>query len=192
MPVLFIGSRLLALPIPKKKVAGILQGALLSLLFAGLTGLLSKVRFYLPFTPVPVTGQVFAVLLAGLLLGRLYGTLSQIFYIGFGLLGISWFSVFPLIPTGGYLLGFIAAPYAVGWLLDRWERISFTTVMAALVSGIALIHLFGLVFFAAATGTGLAASFRLAVLPFIPFDLSKAIFVALLVLSWKKMRVQNS
>jgi biotin transport system substrate-specific component len=42
----------------------------LSLLFAGFTGLCAQLRFYLPFTPVPVTGQVFAVLLCGIFIGK--------------------------------------------------------------------------------------------------------------------------
>lgn len=192
MYIFLTGSRLLPLPALEKKTAAILRGVLFSLLFAGITGLLSRVRFYLPFTPVPVTGQVFAVLLAGLLLGRVYGPLSQAFYIGFGLLGMPWFSVFPLIPTGGYLLGFIAAPYAVGWLLERWDRISFARAMVSLVAGICLIYILGFCFFAAATKTGLAASFRLAVLPFIPIDLGKAVFAALIALSLKKVSVQKS
>ena len=185
------GSRLLALPVPKRRINMVIRGVLFSLLFAGFTGIMSRVRFYLPFTPVPVTGQVFAVLLSGLLLGRVYGPLSQAFYIGLGLCGIPWFSGFPLVPTGGYLLGFIAAPYAVGWLLDRWERISFVRTMASLIAGICLIHILGFSFFAAATGTGFPASFKLAVLPFIPFDLGKAVFAALIALSLKKTSIQK-
>lgn len=185
-------SRMLALPAPKNRLIGILRGVLISLLFAGFTGLLSKARFYLPFTPVPVTGQVFAVLLAGILLGRLYGSLSQVFYVGLGLLGVPWFSIFPFIPTGGYLLGFIAAPYVVGWVFNRWERISFSSAMASLTIGIVLIYSSGFLYFAAATGAGLTSSFRLAVLPFIPFDLLKAVFAALLVYSLRKSMNQNS
>jgi len=192
MYIFSTGSRLLPLPALEKKTAVILRGVFFSLLFAGFTGLLSRVRFYLPFTPVPVTGQVFAVLLAGLLLGRVYGPLSQAFYIGFGLLGMPWFSIFPLVPTGGYLLGFIAAPYAVGWLLERWDRISFARAMVSLVAGICLIYILGFSFFVVATKTGLAASFRLAVLPFIPIDLGKAVFAALIALSLKKVNVQKS
>lgn len=95
-----------------------IRSSLFSVLFAGFTGLCAQLRFYLPFTPVPVTGQVFAVLLAGLFLGRIYGPLSQIFYVTFGVAGIPWFAVGPLGPTGGYIAGFIIAPLITASLMD--------------------------------------------------------------------------
>jgi len=78
---------------------------LLSLTFTGITGLCAQIRFYLPFTPVPVTGQVFAVLLSGAILGKEYGTLSQLLYVFAGIAGIPWFVVGPIGPTAGYLVG---------------------------------------------------------------------------------------
>ena len=59
----------------------------LAISFACLTGLMAQMRIYLPFTPVPITGQVLAVLLAGVLLGKRYGGLSQVFYVGIGAAG---------------------------------------------------------------------------------------------------------
>lgn len=173
----------------KCKTHTLLKGVLLSLLFALFTGILSRVRFFLPFTPVPVTGQVFAVLLCGLLLGRVFGPLSQAFYVGLGLLGFEWFSLFPLVPTGGYLLGFIAAPYVVSSIIDSSATKGFLRTMTALTAGVVLIYLFGFSFFTAVTGTAIATSFRLTVLPFIPFDLGKAVLAALIVCPlWKKYR----
>jgi len=189
MHLLPITSRLSAAPNIKAKTLLLLKGVLLSLLFALFTGLLSRVRFFLPFTPVPFTGQVFAVLLAGLLLGRVFGPLSQAFYVGLGLLGFEWFSIFPLVPTGGYLLGFIAAPYAVSFIIDRVKTTDFFRTMTALSAGVLLIYLFGFSFFTAVTGTAPVTSFRLTVLPFIPFDLGKAVLAALVVCPlWKKYR----
>ena len=62
----------------------------LAFCMAGVTGLSAQVRVPLPFTPVPFTGQVFAVLLAGVLLGRYYGALSQLAYVGLGVAGVPW------------------------------------------------------------------------------------------------------
>ncbi len=184
-----ISSGSQAAPNVKVKTLLLLKGVLLSLLFALFTGLLSRARFFLPFTPVPVTGQVFAVLLAGLLLGKVFGPLSQAFYVGLGLLGVEWFSLFPLVPTGGYLLGFIAAPYAVSFIIERAKTTDFFRTMAALFAGVLLIYLFGFSFFIAVTGTAPVMSLRLTVLPFIPFDLGKAVLAALVVCPlWKKYR----
>lgn len=172
---------------PKAKVLIILRGVLFSLLFAAATGLLAKLRVHLPFTPVPVTGQVFAVLLSGLLLGRLFGPLSQVFYIGFGLLGVPWFSVFPLVPTGGYLVGFIAAPYIIGLILAKANKVNFPTTMLSLVSAVLVIYVLGFSFFWAVTGMGFLESIKLAILPFIPFDILKAFLAAAIFLSLKRI-----
>src|SRR4030042_122397 len=91
------------------------QKIALALGMACLTGLTAQVRFYLPFTPVPLTGQVFAVLLSAVLLGKWYGGLSQGFYAGIGACGVPWFAGwaggvrFLSCGHGGYIIGFILA-----------------------------------------------------------------------------------
>jgi len=167
----------------------------LSLLFAGFTGLCAQLRFYLPFTPVPVTGQVFAVLMCGLFLGKKYGPLSQVFYLIFGVAGIPWFVVGPIGPTGGYIVGFIVAPFIIGELFERarlghsgkheggvsytkTNAIPYTKVLVIMLTGVALIYVLGLIQFSIYTQTGLIRSIRYAVLPFIPFDAVKAVLAA--------------
>ncbi|MCL0053110.1 biotin transporter BioY [Dehalococcoidales bacterium] len=87
------------LSIPKKLV--------LALGFACLTGLVAQVKFPVPWSPVPITGQTFAVLLAGVLLGRWWGGVSMAIYAGLGFIGLPWFAVGGLAsPTGGYIIGF--------------------------------------------------------------------------------------
>lgn len=149
---------------------------------AGITGLFAQIRIPLGSTPVPVTGQVFAVLLAGVLLGKHYGALSQYLYVGLGVVGIPWFaqagSGFPLF-TGGYLLGFIPAAALVGWLTDRHIRIrSIWWQAMLLMTAVGIIYLFGAVQYAIVTRNGLALTLAQAVVPFIPFDLLKALAVA--------------
>jgi biotin transport system substrate-specific component len=85
----------------------------LAFFFACLTGIFAQLRFYLPYTPVPITGQVFAVLLSGVILGNLYGGISQGLYAALGVAGVPWFSggkagleIFTGV-TGGYIIGFI-------------------------------------------------------------------------------------
>src|SRR3989304_2444815 len=120
----------------------------LALGFACLTGLVAQVRFYLPYTPVPVTGQVFAVLLSGVILGKWYGGLSQGLYAGIGAAGIPWFNglkggldVLSGV-TGGYIIGFIAAALVIGWFTDRYVRSrSFIGMFSLMLLGIAIIYL---------------------------------------------------
>jgi biotin transport system substrate-specific component len=86
---------------------------------AAFTGLAAQIRVPLASTPVPVTGQVFAVLLSGVFLGRRYGALSQVIYVSLGAAGVPWFAGWTsgalLGLTGGYLVGFIPAAALVGW-----------------------------------------------------------------------------
>ncbi|MFA5137978.1 MAG: biotin transporter BioY [Elusimicrobiota bacterium] len=147
---------------------------------ACLTGLMAQVRIPLPFTPVPLTGQVFAVLAAGALLGARFGALSQLMYIGLGCSGMSWFAGFscgiPTLfgPTGGYLLGFVLAAHLVGTLSRLPSLRKPVPLFCVMVCGVAAIHLAGAVQFAAFMGTGLQATLAGAVLPFIGVDLVKA------------------
>lgn len=102
----------------------------LALVFAGVTGLVAQIRFG---GPVPITGQTFAVLLAGVLLGRWWGGISLACYVGIGAAGVPWFAPKAGMPmfsagglshltgaTGGYLLGFILAALFLGFFVDRY------------------------------------------------------------------------
>jgi biotin transport system substrate-specific component len=93
----------------------------LALTMACVTGLSAQVRITLPFTPVPITMQTFFVLIAGVILGRRWGGVSQIIYVGFGMLGLPWFAGSSILgPTGGYLLGFILAAFFLGYVVDKY------------------------------------------------------------------------
>lgn len=93
--------------------------------FSLLTGLLAQVEVRLPFTPVPITGQTFGVLLSGVVLGSRRAFASQLLYLAGGAAGLPVFaggtaSVLRLIgPTGGYLWSFPVAAGLLGWLVER-------------------------------------------------------------------------
>ena len=93
--------------------------AFLAVLMACLTGIMAQVVIPLPWTPVPITGEIFAVLTAGLVLGKRYGALSQILYILLGISIIPWFAGMNggidvlLGANGGYLIGFIFLSYFI-------------------------------------------------------------------------------
>jgi biotin transport system substrate-specific component len=113
--------------------------------FAALTGLSAQVKVYLN-PAVPITGQTFAVLLAGATLGSRVGGASMLFYLAAGVIGIPVFAPGGAIPgaSRGYLLGFAAAAVIVGYLCERgWGRNALKLVGAMLLGEVA-IYAFGL------------------------------------------------
>lgn len=173
----------------EKSISVILNGILYSFGFAIFTALMAKIRFYTPFTPVPFTGQVFAVLLSGLILGKVFGPLSQILYIGIGLSGINWFAIGPFSLTGGYIVGFFVASFLIGLITEDTENQNIFITALSMVAGLTVIYTMGLIQFCIYTGNQLSNGLKLAVLPFIPFDLLKA-FIAVVIgrLVLKKVR----
>jgi biotin transport system substrate-specific component len=155
--------------------------------FAALTALGARVQFYLPFTPVPLTGQVFCVLLAGAVLGPRLGFISQVQYLAAGAVGLPVFAhgggpAALLGPTGGYLIGFPLAAAVAGTLYGRvgsWSWLAFP----ACLSGVVVIYIFGAAWYVvwiAALGGAVALPVVLAqsVFPFVPVDAAKAALVA--------------
>lgn len=138
-------------------------------LLISLSGLL---RVHVPFSPVPVTAQTLAVLAIGMTLGRRRAPLAAIVYLAGRALGMPFFAgglVFG--PTGGYLVGFVAAAYVTGALADRgWGRHLGATFLALLLGNITL-YVFGLPWLAAFVGP--QAVLKLGLFPFIPGDLLK-------------------
>lgn len=158
------------------------------LLFAAVTGLLAGVRVPLPFTPVPLTGQVAGVLLAGFYLGGGRAAASQVLYLALGLAGLPWFSgwntlspaMFLAGPTGGYLAGFVPAAWLVGVLSNRAGR-SPARLGGAFCAGILVIHLGGALRLAWLLGASPGETLALAVFPFLYFDFLKALLVVTVV-----------
>jgi biotin transport system substrate-specific component len=154
--------------------------ALLVVLFAVLTWVAAKVSVPLPMTPVPGTLQTLAVLLAGAALGARAGALSQASYILMGMAGLPVFALpgsgpgYLLGPTGGYLVGFIAAAYVVGTLLRNPRPRSVLASALAFLLGAATIHVCGLAWLSVILGDPVAA-LRAGVLPFVLFDLAKVV-----------------
>ncbi|KYK34046.1 MAG: BioY protein [Thermoplasmatales archaeon SG8-52-3] len=164
----------------------------LAFCFACITGLLAQLRFYLPGTPVPLTGQVFGVLLAGILLGK-YGGISQCMYVGIGAFGVPWFSGFNAGfayiagPTGGYLLGFIFAAFFIGFIIDRYikSRNFFSMLILMFFSTVILIYIPGLIHLYLWMGAsiGIWELLTIAVLPFIFGDILKTVIATLIATS---------
>jgi biotin transport system substrate-specific component len=166
--------------------------AILVLAGSALIALGAQVRIPLPFSPVPVTGQTFAVLLVAAALGRL-GLASVVAYLIEGAIGLpvfagGGFGVATIVgPTGGYLIGFALAAAVVGSAAERgWDR-HLVTALAAMLLGEVAIY---------ACGLAWLARFPLPVplldaglLPFIPGDVFKMALAALaLPTAWRLVR----
>jgi biotin transport system substrate-specific component len=89
------------------------------------------VRIPLPFTPVPITLQTFFVLLSGAILGKKFGSISQLSYFLLGGLGLPLFTQVGALwgPTGGYILGFVLASYLIGFLLEKNWKVFYVMLL---------------------------------------------------------------
>ena len=119
--------------------AGAVQNVLLVLAASLVTAAAAQLEIHLPWTPVSITGQTFAVLLVGATLGARRAFLAQSLYLLEGACGAPFFAggaggVLPLLgPSGGYLMAFPFAALATGWLAQRaWDRRPFTMFLAML------------------------------------------------------------
>lgn len=160
------------------------------LMLAGSWLIAMTAQIALPIGPVPITGQTFGVLLIAALLGSRLGAGSVAAYLVQGAMGMPFFAggmagtaVFAG-PTAGYLVGFIAAAFVVGWLAERgWDRTPARTV-AMMLGGTAVIYAFGLLWLSRFTGWDNVLT--LGMIPFLPGDLLKVMLAAVMLpTGWK-------
>src|SRR5215208_4917322 len=148
---------------------------------------------------VPITGQSFAVLLTGALLGSRLGAAAVIAYLIEGVIGLPFFAgggggiVRFLGPTAGYLVAFPAAAFITGAFAEHgWDK-RYETAVAAMAIGSALIFLGGWAWYAVLTNTPPVAAFKLAVLPFLIGDVIKiAAAAAVLPTGWALLKRKAS
>ena len=136
-------------------------------------------QFAIHIGPIPITGQTFAVLLTGMLLGSRLGAAAVIAYLIEGAIGLPFFAgggaglVRFLGPTAGYLVAFPAAAFIAGAFAEHgWDK-RYLTAVAAMAIGSLVIFLGGWAWFAVLTNTPPVAAFKLAVLPFLLGDVIK-------------------
>lgn len=154
------------------------------------TAALAQVQIRLGFTPVPITGQTFAFLVAGAALGSTRGALSQVLYVLLGAVGLPFFAggtagLATLVgASGGYLVGGIVCAYGVGVLADRGFDRRLWTALLAMVAGEILVYAPGLL----NLSRFVPASHLLAdgLIPFVPGDILKMLLATgLLPLAWR-------
>ena len=152
-------------------------------------------QFSIQIGPVPITGQSFAVLLTGALLGSRLGAAAVIAYLVEGALGLPFFAgggagiVRFFGPTGGYLVAFPAAAFITGAFAEHgWDK-RYPTAVAAMAIGSVVILLGGWAWFTILTNTPPVAAFQIAVVPFLIGDVVKiALAAAVLPTGWALLK----
>ena len=171
------------------------RNAVLAILGTALLWISAKIQ--VPFYPVPMTLQTFAVLVIGMAYGWRLGAATLILYLAEGAAGLPVFAGTPekgigvaymLGSTGGYLVGFVLAAAACGWLAARgWDRNIVGTAIAMLVGNV-LIYILGLLWLGAVLGWD-KPIFEWGLTPFILGDLTKLVLAAMLVpLAWRVLK----
>jgi biotin transport system substrate-specific component len=153
---------------------------------AALTGILAQLRAPHPWLPqVPISGQVLAVLLAGVLLGGTWGGLSQAIYFVLGAAGMPWFSgwgagiAYLSGPSGGFLIGFVPAAFLIGYVSERCPGARrFWPQVGLMLAGVAILYLTGALQCAVVLRAGFMQTFAHITVCFLPIDLAKALVAA--------------
>lgn len=158
-------------------------------LFAALIAVLGLISIPLPISPVPVTGQSLAIMLAGSILTVRQAAFSVITFLLIGAVGVPVFAgmtggIGILVgPRGGYLLGFLVGAVVIS-LLKGQNNNKWRLAFANIAGGIIVVYAFGVVWLNLVTGMGLEKAFMVGALPYIPGDLFKvlvATFIAIAV-----------
>lgn len=184
-------SRVLADLVPLR-LSTAWRSVLLALGGASLVGLSAQLSVPLPGTPVPVTGQTFAVLLVGAALGWQNAALSMAIYLLAGGAGVPWFakggSGFGA-PTFGYVVGFVLAATVVGWIAGRGGERTVLRTLGTMALGTALIYACGLPWLAHSVHLSAGQAWRAGARPFLWGDAVKICLAAgLLPAAWAAAR----
>jgi len=164
-----------------RESASLSEKLALSLLFAVLAAVAAQMRFFLPFTPVPLTGQVLIVLLAGFVLGR-FGMVSMGMYLVLGS-AFGWFSGATGMAalsgiTAGYLFGFVLAAAVVGELAQRRRDWSFGQIVVVMSLAVGIIYLLGSFWLSLILGIELSQALLLGAVPFVVVDAIKVLLAS--------------
>ena len=158
---------------------------------AGLTAIAAQIQ--IPMFPVPMTLQTFAVLLVGATLGAGRGALSMATYLAMGAAGLPVFAAAKtlsgVLPTTGYLVGFVFAGALVGFAANRGWTKNPLKLTAAFATGSLVIYAFGVTGLMLTLGLTPSQAIAGGVIPFLLGDVIKALAAAaLLPAAWKLLK----
>lgn len=168
------------------------QAALFTALLA-IGGMIS-----IPISEPPITLQTLVVMMAGSLLGPIWGTISMLLFIvlvatGLPLLSGGAGGIAPLFgPTGGYIWSWPVATLVIGAMIRWGNEHRWMYFVANFVGGFLLVHMIGLPWFIYSANLPLEKSFLLVLLPFLPGDMAKVILSSMLAITLRKILPQSS
>ncbi|OAA90206.1 biotin transporter BioY [Clostridium ljungdahlii] len=149
-------------------------------LLAAIISILGYIIVPLPFSPIPITGQSLAVMIAGCILTPVQAGLSMLIFLFLGCIGIPVFSggragIGILVgKSGGYFIGYLIGAVVIS-ILTRKNKSVVNMLLACLLGGIGVVHFLGAEWLGFITNIGMKKAFIIGSLPFLPGDLLKAI-----------------
>ena len=171
------------------------RDAALVLAAALLTALCAQISIPIPGSPVPITGQTFAVLLTGAALGANRGAAGQLLYVGLGLIGLPFYadgaSGAHVIwgATGGYLVAFPLSAWICGRAAEMRLDRSPLKALRVFALGSLVVFAIGVPWLAVSAGISLSEAIDVGFVPFIPGGIVKAVLAAgLLPSAWRLVR----
>lgn len=172
----------IAVPQPRRVLADLVPASLLAdaalvVGAAALVGALAQISIHLGFTPVPITGQTLGVMLAGTALGWRRAGLAMGLYVVAGIIGVPWFAHHASGYVGsnfGYLIGFVVAGSALGWVAGRGGDRTITRAFIAMAVGDAIIFAIGVPWLAVSYHLSASAAIADGLTPFVWGELIKA------------------
>jgi len=171
-----------------------MRNLLLIVLGSLLLAALAQIKIVLPFTPVPITGQTFGVLLISAALGSKRGAATTILYLTEGAMGLPFFagggSGLSILAgaTAGYLVGFVGAAYAIGLLAEQGLERSVRTSVIPFLVGTVIIYACGVTWLSIVLGS-FSKAVTLGIVPFLLGDVIKLIAASLMLpAAWKLVK----
>lgn len=138
----------------------------------------------IPISPIPVTLALFALFLAGIILGKWKGVISAVLYLLLGMVGLPVFTGFTggvqklTGPTGGYLVGYIFLVFFTGLFVEKFPGKMPMYFLGGLL-GIVSCYAFGTLWFVIQYKVGFLEALTMCVFPYIPLDLVKLVLAVI-------------
>ncbi len=144
-------------------------------IFASLTAILTQISIPLP--AIPLTMQVFAIALSGLILGKRLGFISIIIYVLLGAIGLPVFAQFSggigviLGPTGGFIIAFPIMAFIIGYFSEKYK--STMGIAVGMLLSLVVSYIIGTLYFCMVAKSDFITGLTLCVLPFVVADIIK-------------------
>ena len=158
-------------------------------LFAAMTAVLSQISIPLP-NGIPLTLQLLAVFLCGVILGAKKGFISTLVYVALGAIGLPVFAGFTggfqyiVGYSGGFIISFPLVAFIIGFVSDKTDNM--VLILLSTILGLIVSYTIGTLVFSLVTNTSISASLAACVIPFIFTDLLKCFIATVIGLKLKE------